>query len=125
MPLWLNPPNGARSSTAVALWLLKNVTPVRSWRATFMACSVSPDHTDEHRPDQVALASPMACSSSSYGMTGSAGPNCSSATIPRSAAGLRTSEGSMKLPLSASPVYSPYVSTSAPAARASSRSSAT
>jgi hypothetical protein len=28
MPLALNPPNGARSSTAVALWLLKKVTPV-------------------------------------------------------------------------------------------------
>jgi hypothetical protein len=33
MPDWLKPPKGARSSTAVALWLLKNVTPVRNWRA--------------------------------------------------------------------------------------------
>jgi hypothetical protein len=39
----LEAPNGARSSTAVALWLLKNVTPVRSrqWkpsRATERSC---------------------------------------------------------------------------------------
>ena len=65
MPDWLKPPNGARSSTAVALWLLKKVTPVRSWRATRSACSGSPDQTEEHRPDQVALASATACSSSS------------------------------------------------------------
>ena len=37
----VDPPNGARSSTAVALWLLKKVTPVRSCPAMVMACSVS------------------------------------------------------------------------------------
>ena len=61
IPLWLNPPNGARSSTAVALWLLKNVTPLRSRLPTAIACSSSEDHTDEHRPAQVSLAIATAC----------------------------------------------------------------
>jgi hypothetical protein len=64
-PLWLEPPKGARSSTAVALWLLKNVTPVRRREATLVACSSSADHTDEHSPDQVSLAWETASASSS------------------------------------------------------------
>jgi hypothetical protein len=48
-PLWLKPPNGARSSTAVALWLLNNVRPLRRLSATLAAWRSSPDQTDEHR----------------------------------------------------------------------------
>lgn len=63
MPLALNPPKGARSSAAVALWLLKKVTPVRSCLPIVMACSVSADQTEEHRPDQVWLARATASAS--------------------------------------------------------------
>jgi hypothetical protein len=56
MSLWLNPPNGARSSTAVSLWLLKKVTPVRSRAANLVGRPSSADHTVEHSPDHVSFA---------------------------------------------------------------------
>jgi len=67
--------------------------PVRSRRATAIAGSVSADHTDEHRPDQVSLACAIARSSSSQGITGSAGPNCSSVTMRRSRSGRARARG--------------------------------
>ena len=56
MPLALNPPNGVRSSTAVALWLLKKVTPVRSCRATVVGVlGVGPTRTEEAARDVQSL----------------------------------------------------------------------
>ena len=50
IPLWLKPPNGARSSSRGALSACTKVVPVRSWAATAPGVLRCESQTDERQP---------------------------------------------------------------------------
>mmetsp|Transcript_5070 Transcript_5070/g.18949 ORF Transcript_5070/g.18949 Transcript_5070/m.18949 type:complete len:227 (+) Transcript_5070:720-1400(+) len=72
------PPKGALRMNSQCL--LTQTVPARNWLAISLARATSRLQTEPPRPKTVLLARRKASASSSKGMTGTTGPNCSSST---------------------------------------------